>query len=72
VGLVEAVMVISTSNLSLLELVSSTIPLAQCITVFAFLNHDISRIMSILLSFNTIQVAYNSLPKISKVNLLVI
>jgi hypothetical protein len=33
-GLVVAVTVISTSNLSPLELVSSTVPLAQCITRF--------------------------------------
>jgi hypothetical protein len=49
-------MVISTSNLSPLELVSSMFPLAQCITVFAFLNKDILRIRSILLSSNTIGV----------------
>jgi hypothetical protein len=65
-------MVISISNLSPLELVSSTVPLAQCITVLAFLNHDIPRIRSILLSSNTIGVAQNSLPIIVKVNLLVI
>jgi hypothetical protein len=38
VGLVEVVTVISTSNLSPLELVSSTVPLSQCITALAFLN----------------------------------
>jgi hypothetical protein len=37
-GLVKAVMVISISNISPLELVSSTVPLAQCITAFAILN----------------------------------
>jgi hypothetical protein len=37
-GLVEAVIVISTSNLSPLELVSSMVPLSQCITALAFLN----------------------------------
>jgi hypothetical protein len=52
-GLVEAVIVISTSNLSPLELVSSTVLLAQCITAFAFLNQDISSIRSILLSSST-------------------
>jgi hypothetical protein len=56
-GWVEAVMVISTSNPSPLELVSSTVPLAQCITAFAFLNHDIPRIRSIMLFSNTIGVA---------------
>jgi hypothetical protein len=55
-GLVVAVMVISTSNLSPLELVSSTVPLAQCINAFAFLNYDIPRIRFILLSSNTIGV----------------
>jgi hypothetical protein len=50
-------MVISTSNLSPFELVSSTVALAQCITYFAFLNHDIPSIRSILLSSNTIGVA---------------
>jgi hypothetical protein len=70
-GLVEAVMVISTSNLSPLELVSYTV-LAQFITAFAFLNHDIPRIRSILLSSNTIGVTQNSLRIIAKVNLLVI
>jgi hypothetical protein len=54
VGLVEGVMVITTSNLPPFGLVSSTIPLAQCITAFAFLNHDIPSIRSILLSSNTI------------------
>jgi hypothetical protein len=71
-GLVEAVTVISTSNLYPLELVSSTVPLVQCITALAFLNHDIPRIKSILLSSNTIGVAQNSLPIIVKVNLCVI
>jgi hypothetical protein len=56
VGLVEAVMVISTSNISPLELVSSKVPYAQCITTFAFLNQDIPSIRSILLSSNTIGV----------------
>jgi hypothetical protein len=55
-GLVEAVMVISTSNLSPLELVSSMVPLTQCITAFAFLNQDIPSIRSILLSSSTIGV----------------
>jgi hypothetical protein len=36
-SLVEAVMEVSTSNLSPLELVSSTVPLSQCITAFASL-----------------------------------
>jgi hypothetical protein len=69
VGLVEAVMEISSSNLSPLELVSYTVPLAQCITALAFLNHDLPRIRSILLSSNTIGVTQNSLPIIVKVNL---
>jgi hypothetical protein len=71
-GLVEAVMVISTSNLSPLELVSYTVPLAQCMTVLASLNHDIPSIRFMLLSSNTIGVAQNSLPIIVKVNMLVI
>jgi hypothetical protein len=71
-GLVEAVMVISTSNLSPFELVSSTIPLAQCITAFAFLNQDIQSIGSIFLSSNNIGVDQNSLPIIVSVNLCVI
>jgi hypothetical protein len=64
-GLVEAVMVISTSNLSPLELVSSTV-------AFAVLNQDIPRIRSILLSSNTMGVDQNSLPMIVSVNLCVI
>jgi hypothetical protein len=71
-GLVEAVMVISTSNLSPLELVSSTVPLSQCITAFAFLYQDIPRIRSILLSSNTMGVDQNCLPIIVSVNLCVI
>jgi hypothetical protein len=71
-GLVEAVMVISTSNLSHLELVSSTVPLSKCITAFAFLNQDIPSIKSILLYSNTIGVDQNSLPIIVSVNLCVI
>jgi hypothetical protein len=51
---------------------SSTIPLAQRITTFAFLNHDIPSISSILLSSNTIGIDQNSLPMIVSVNLLVI
>ena len=39
---------------------------------FAFLNHDIPRIKSILLASNTIAVAQNSLPIIVNVNLHVI
>jgi hypothetical protein len=71
-GLVEAVMVISTSILSPLELVSSTVPFSQCITAFAFLNQDIPRIRSILLSSNTMGVDQNSLPMIVSVKLCVI
>jgi hypothetical protein len=71
-GLVEGVMVISTLNLSPFELVSSTVPLTQCITAFAFLSQDISSIRSILLSSNTIDVDQNSLPIIVNVNLCVI
>jgi hypothetical protein len=71
-GLVEEVTVISTSNLSPLELVSSTVPLAQCIIAFAFLNQDIPSIRSILLSYNTLGVDQNSLPMIVSVNLCVI
>jgi hypothetical protein len=56
VGLVEAVIVISTSNLPPLELVSSMVPLAQCITALAFLNQDIPSIRSILLSSSTMGV----------------
>jgi hypothetical protein len=55
-GLVEAVTVISTSNISPLELVSSTVPLSQCITALAFLNQDIPSIKSILLSSSTMGV----------------
>jgi hypothetical protein len=50
VGRVEAVMVISTLNLYSFGLVSYTVPLAQCMTVFAFLNHDIPSIRCILFS----------------------
>jgi hypothetical protein len=71
-GLVEVVMVISTSNLSPFELVSSKVPLAQCITAFAFLNHYIPSIRSILLSSNTIGVDQNSLSIVVSVNLCVI
>jgi hypothetical protein len=71
-GLVEGVMLIMTSNLSHFVLVSSTVPLAQCITAFAFLNHDIPSIRSILLSSSTIGLEQNSLPMIVSVNLLVI
>jgi hypothetical protein len=71
-GLVEEVTVISTSNLSPLELVSSTVPLAQCIIAFAFLNQDIPSIRSILLSYSTLGVDQNSLPMIVSVNLCVI
>jgi hypothetical protein len=55
---VTVVIAIPTSNLSPLELVSSMVPLAQCKTAFAFLNHDIPRITSIVLSSNTIGVAH--------------
>jgi hypothetical protein len=55
-GLVEAVIVISTSNLSPLELVSSTVLLSQCITALAFLNQDIPSIRSILFSSSTMGV----------------
>ena len=71
-GLVEAVIEISTSYLSPLELVSSTVPLAQCITAFAFLNQDIPSIRYILLSSSTMGVDQNSLPIIVSVNLCVI
>jgi hypothetical protein len=71
-GLVEAVMVISTLNLSPFELASPTVPLAQCIIAFAFLNQDIPSIRSILLYSNTIGVDQNSLPIIVSVNLCVI
>jgi hypothetical protein len=54
--LVEVVTVISLLNLSPLGPVSSTIPLPQCIMAFAFLNHDIQRIRSMLLAFNIIAV----------------
>jgi hypothetical protein len=70
--LVEVVTVISTSNLSPLGLVSSTVPLPHYITTFAFLNNEIPRIRSILLSANIIGVAQNSLPIIVNVNLCVI
>jgi hypothetical protein len=70
--LVEGVKVIITSNLYPEGLVSSTVPLTQCITGFAFLNHVIPRIRSILLSSNTIVIDQNSLPMIVSVNLLVI
>jgi hypothetical protein len=53
-------------------LVSFTVPLAQYITAFAFLNHDIPSIRSILLSSNTIGIDQNSLPMIASANLLVI
>jgi hypothetical protein len=65
-------MVIMTSNFSPSGLVSSTVPLAQCITAFAFLNHDIPSIRSILLSSNTVGIDQNSLPMIVSVNMLVI
>jgi hypothetical protein len=71
-SLVVVLTAISTSNLSPLVLVSSTVPLPHYITVFAFLNHDIPRIRSILLSSSIIGVAQNSLPIIVKVNLCVI
>jgi hypothetical protein len=67
-GVVEAVAVISTSNLSPLELVSSTVPLALCITAYALLNQDIPSIRSILLSSSTMGVDQNSLPIIVSVN----
>jgi hypothetical protein len=72
VGLVEGGLVIMTSNLSPFGLVSSTVPLAQCITAFAFLNYDIPSIRSILFSSNMIGIDQNSLPMIISVNLLVI
>jgi hypothetical protein len=71
-GPVEGVIVIMTSNFSPFGLVSSTVSLAQCIITFAFLNHDILSIRSILLSSNTIGIDQNSLPMIVSVNLLVI
>jgi hypothetical protein len=52
-SLVAVVTAIPTSNLSPLELVSYVVPLA---TIFDFLNHDIPRIKSILLSSNSIGV----------------
>jgi hypothetical protein len=55
--MVEVITVISTSNLSPLGLVSSTVPLPQCIMTFAFLNHNIPRIRSMLLASNIIGVA---------------
>jgi hypothetical protein len=70
--LVEVVIVISMSNHSPLGLVSSTVPLPQCIMAFAFLNHDIPRIRSMLLAYNIIAVAPDSLPIIVDVNLCVI
>jgi hypothetical protein len=69
---VDGVKVIMTSNLFPFGLVSSTVLLAQCITAFAFLNHDIPRIISMLLSSNTIGMYQNSHPMIDSVNLLVI
>jgi hypothetical protein len=72
VGLVEAVIEISTSNLSPLELVSSTVPLSHCITALAFLNQDIPCIRSILLSSSTMGVDQNSFPVIFSVYLCVI
>jgi hypothetical protein len=71
-GLVKGVMVISTSNLYPFGLVSPTVPLAQCMTAFAFLNHDIPSMRSILLSSNTIGIYQNSLLMIASFNLLVI
>jgi hypothetical protein len=71
-SLVEAVTIISTSNLSPSELVSSTVPLAECITALAFLNQDIPSIRSILLYSSTMGVNQNSLPIIVSVNLYVI
>jgi hypothetical protein len=71
-GLVEAVTVIATSILSPLELVSSTVPLSQCITALAFLNQDIPSIRSIMLSSSTMGVDQNSLPIIVSVNIYVI
>jgi hypothetical protein len=65
-------MIISTSNISPFRLVNSTIPLAHYMTAFAFLNHDIPSIRSILLSSSTIGIDQNSLPIIFSVNLLVI
>ena len=72
VSLVDGVKVIMTSNLSPFGLVSYMVPLAQCITAFAFLNHDMSRIISILLSSNTMDMDHNSLLMIVIVNLLLI
>jgi hypothetical protein len=68
----EVVTAISTSNLSPLGLVSSTVPLPHSIMAFAFHNHDIPRIRSILLASNIIAVAQNSLPIIVNVNVCVI
>jgi hypothetical protein len=57
-SLVAVVTAIPTSNLSPLELVSYVVPLPHAITAFAFLNHDIPRITSIVLSSNTIGVVH--------------
>jgi hypothetical protein len=57
-SLVALVTAIPTSNLSPLELVSSMVPLAQCINYLCFLNRDIPRITSVVLSSNTIGVAH--------------
>jgi hypothetical protein len=56
--------VTATSNLSSSRLVSSTVPLAQCITALHFFNHAIPRIKSMLLSSSTMGMAQKFLPKI--------
>jgi hypothetical protein len=61
-----------TLNLSPFVLVSSTVPIAQCMTTFAYLNHDMLRIRSILLSSNTMGMDKNSLPMIVIVNMFLI
>jgi hypothetical protein len=56
--------VILTSNLSPSRLVSSTIPLAQCVTALHSFKHFIPRIRSISLSSSITSVEQNFLPKI--------
>jgi hypothetical protein len=56
--------VILTSNLSPSGLVSSIVPLAQCITALHYFNHFIPRIRSISLSSSIIGVDQKILPKI--------
>jgi hypothetical protein len=54
----------TTSNLSLSGLVSSTVPLAQCITTLHFCNQVIPRIKSMFFLFSTMGVDQKFLPKI--------